>query len=998
MNMYIKKSPLIKLLFLFVLITHTFYLSAADGLLWGEKNIRVVKTQWFDIIYPPDSQKSAALLFENADRIYYEIAEFFGTEPKVRIPVVLTPNTEMYNAYYSSAYYNRIVLYDTSISSEVDVFSNPLLSTFRHELTHAYTFNLKSDYLLAFDRIFGDAANGSPVSITSGWAEGATMTSEASLGEGRLNNEYSRHMVKQAKLEGKFPSYADVQGASDVYPYGSFYYFNGAFDQWLQAKYGMEKYTRFWSRCINMESGTAGGAFKKVYGIKLKNAWKQFSEEYEVPVLSANPLLQEGLSFKPADFFSGSKSEYSALNVSGGVYKSLTASKEGIAFLEGKSSNVWYVKKSDFEKGNPKPYRLFSHRNIDSISLSEDGRYMAVSYTDTSKPNYQLKIKIYDLEKHRFITVDGGGLKEGIISSMNGEYYLVSQKFRSQDKWIDIKKIEGNTVTDYFTYPVKKGNPVFFTPAGNGRFAFIKNSALTYSVCLFDYSGQEKDIVEEYTDSSYGRLVMRDLFYDEESEKILFSWTEPGTMPRLGFLNLKTGLLELDKNDMSGGIFNPVVAGNRIVYAGHFFRQNRLFSIEIPNVESTQGTGNGTSIPKEEYVVLSDDPEIILKDSEAYKPQNYMKRGILLPASSAVSRSFNPDITSDGYSSYEKDVGLPFGVSYMTSNPWGSNVLLATAGYSPFTNSLGVEFDFSGGSDTNLLAWSLMTGCEFDLKGYKQALLGGQVSVTYPLWKFSSLRFSNQASFIEGKSNSVDVAEQRSQVLFNRGSEEDHTFMASDVTSVAFSTIHASGTGTFEYSGFSVKMDGSLLYHQNLEDTPEYADPLKEGFGANLSAALTVCIPKLIPVQCRDFYVYNLPATLGATIYPNNSIFMSGAAKVYLFGADFQKAVPGITCIFVNRLYLTAGYNCTVAYDKTSTGKGIQLQNTVTHMEKLFQGDYPVAQSVSLDFHMVLTPNVGTLANSSFGFDISVGLSYEFSPFPGKEPEFKPTVGVSGNF
>ena len=194
---------------------------SADGIMWGQKDIRVISTKWFDIIYTPESSESAVLLYENADRIYYEIAELYGREPQERMPVVLSSQTEQFNAYFSTGYYNHIVLYDTSVTEDLAVFTNDLLSTFRHELTHAYTYNLKNKFWSVIGDIFGEAVNPAGLFVTSGLAEGATVTSESSYGEGRLNDEYALHIVKQAKLEGKFPFYSDVQGTSDKYPHCS---------------------------------------------------------------------------------------------------------------------------------------------------------------------------------------------------------------------------------------------------------------------------------------------------------------------------------------------------------------------------------------------------------------------------------------------------------------------------------------------------------------------------------------------------------------------------------------------------------------------------------------------------------------------------------------------------------------------------------------------------------------------------------------------------------
>ena len=112
---------------------------ARSGMFWGEKNLLVAKTRWFDIIYPERCEASAAILFEKADGVYEEVTAQYGLTPAFRMPVVITPAVEQFNAFWTAVPYNHIALYDTGLSgsSELAVFSETLLSTFRHELTHA---------------------------------------------------------------------------------------------------------------------------------------------------------------------------------------------------------------------------------------------------------------------------------------------------------------------------------------------------------------------------------------------------------------------------------------------------------------------------------------------------------------------------------------------------------------------------------------------------------------------------------------------------------------------------------------------------------------------------------------------------------------------------------------------------------------------------------------------------------------------------------------------
>ena len=122
-------------------------LFAYSGMLSGEKNLLVTKTKWFDIIYPKRCELSAGILYEKADSVYDEVTAQYGLTPSFRMPVVITPAVDQFNAFWTAVPYNHIAIYDTGVSgsNELAVFSETLLSTFRHELTHAVTYNMKDD-------------------------------------------------------------------------------------------------------------------------------------------------------------------------------------------------------------------------------------------------------------------------------------------------------------------------------------------------------------------------------------------------------------------------------------------------------------------------------------------------------------------------------------------------------------------------------------------------------------------------------------------------------------------------------------------------------------------------------------------------------------------------------------------------------------------------------------------------------------------------------------
>ena len=101
-----------KKLFVFFLLNLAFCSAFCfDGVLSGTKGeLHVVKTKYFDIIFPEECSETAEKIAGVADDYYREIASKLGYEPYQRFPVTITKQVEYVNAYFSMAPYNHIVI------------------------------------------------------------------------------------------------------------------------------------------------------------------------------------------------------------------------------------------------------------------------------------------------------------------------------------------------------------------------------------------------------------------------------------------------------------------------------------------------------------------------------------------------------------------------------------------------------------------------------------------------------------------------------------------------------------------------------------------------------------------------------------------------------------------------------------------------------------------------------------------------------------------------
>ena len=926
-----KKSAFILCLLLFLSLP----LSAHEGSMAGSGKLRVSQTKYFDIIYSSKNLEAAQIIYENADAIFEELCAAYDMEPYFRIPVVITSTVEQFNAYYADAPFNRIVLYDTAQIEDLSVFSQTILSTFTHELTHAVTYNHKNKVFRVLAKLFGDAFSAYYLSVTSGMAEGATVSYESSNGEGRLNDAYALQMVRQAKIEDKFPSYSDVKGASDAYPRGAFYYFNGAFAEYLQKTYGMQKYADFWYRCINGKNLTAAGAFKKAYGIKLDQAWKQFETSFEVPKVAAAEPVAGGIA---RDFFDDAGDELSIKNRSGSRYSNLCVSKTGIAFIDDSCETVYFY-------SNGKIKRLFAFDYIDTISLSSDGRFLAVGYYTQASPTIKHCARIYDLQYKKWIDVKGTNYAGPSVIYTGDNYYFVAQSYENQKYFVCVKTISvdgsrakvstENLVQHYFD---PEQVPQSFTDLGNGTFAFILKSGLEYSVCVSDVTLSQ---LKEYK-APVERMKIKDLSAaysgSEDSQRLVFSWATKETLPRLGYLDLSEDSFEfaLSQENISGGIYTPVEYNGHVYYTAQFYKETRLLELVNParGVEVQQGAGlQQPEVPVQALQVDLQPQELPYKK---FNPFGYTFEGLLVPIGGLNSST--PTL----------------GFTYLTSMPWYSNLVTLSGGYD-FSKKAGIfDLSYQSGTDTSLFQYYLYSSFAVDNNGFKYFTGSGTVGTSFDFGRISLISLSVQADAKYGRIIGDSM----------------NTFLSTlQFASVGYSNVIKTGPGTYEKAGITF-ITG--VAHSNETQKKPVTEKIDDVY--DVEFGLSVYVPKLIPLTCVDNFTYNLPAKIKTSFFSLSSSSMRLAkvnAEAVLFGYDIQKAIPGITAIYANDVIVTLGY--TGGFDYLTTkdfDTDWHFLKTPEYLKLIKDGTIEYKDYFTVKLSVGLTPNIGSFANPQARFNL----------------------------
>lgn len=925
-----------KIILIFSSILLSMNVFAHTGIMSGQKDLRISKTKYFDIIYAKGSEYSASLLFNNADTVYEELAQKLNLKHKFRLPVVVSTAQDDFNAYFSCGPFNHIVMFDTVCGENIAVHTDEFLMTFRHELTHAITYNLRNTFWYGLDKVLGDVYNPALLTITTAWAEGATVSIESENGEGRVNDPYATHMVRQAKAEENFPKYATVQGAKDVYPFTTeSYMMGGMFNSWLQQEYGMEKYAEFWYRCVNLKNLTYIGAFKKVYGISIKKAWNRFKDSVELPEEIVNPEKSDVVE----TFKYGKKLS---------VYKAFSSWEKGFVWYDMYSASVNYF-------DGTKKSSLHKMPGIQSLSFSKDGRFIAEVYSSQNKMVPKNKIRIFDVNSRTFYFVPEESLRDGAIFIMKGEYFLAAVKTESQFSTIKIYKLKinnKNRIFDSELYYEEKFDPSrqIFSLEGtlDGKLFYILKDKMIFKICCLDleankteafFSGEKNFVIRG--------LNVKTSLENPKEKSVAFSYAETNDFPGLGFFDVENEKFCLWKTAISGGIYNPVLFGeNNLMFAANYYDGFKIFSLK--------GEKNDCEECLAEKEVLSDkfndgsaEQKVfgleIIPSSKKFSSIGYNFTG---PHGTIVPVGIDGWYSPVALNAVETQIPL-LGATYVSSTPWTNPIWYVTGGYDVKNKREGVSIYFNGGSLTSAFSYTALAHVGFDGEGFKQ---------TYEnLSAGSKIFFSGVNYFYASESGSF---------IYDR----DYTFVTNTFTA-GLGNIYRSGFGYYDYSGiqFNAMLETDFY---SLNDRDKFRDFY------NLSFDLVLKNASILPVS------------LEGMLFPGESYLAAALAKVVLFNAEIQGAADWFPVVYFNRFSLSTSYlaKCMQRLDSWAVKDC---------WENLTGGEKSYKDELALTADFFVTPNLGGLTR----FQIGVSNSVIFRFFPEEDQKyFQYSLGLKTDF
>lgn len=843
-----------------ILLLSVLVSSLSASIMGGRvSDVRVAETEHFDIIYDDVCIETASLIFDNCEEIYSSLVSFFGTDPKIHIPVVITSRYRRLNASYSNYPSNRIIMFDTV--ADIGTLTNnrqTILYIFRHELTHAFEYNIRGPLLDALSKMFGDC-----VSMESAFymylslAEGGAVLSESYDGYGRLNSSYAMQIVRQAKLEGLFPNWVEISGSRDTYPSGSLpYLFSAAFLEYLSITYGHDTVAAIYRDFANPKLWPSPAlVIRDHIGKDVDKAWLDFYEWVRIP---SSVIESPTLEVLPEN------GRYSALRLSsdGSIYV-YDASKQSVLKITPDRS----VRTSVLD---------LPTENI-SLDISSDAKRLIIPFvTDVDS-----SVRVYDISSdsakllHSFRS-DYRIPRDGAFVTLDGVEYVLIFAYSGQNVYLDLYTSDGFTEVPgksiWLGFDVHAGGFVRF---GENKVAFILNHEAKNNIAVLDLSDMSIKLLDnpqnlEIISLSRGRTP--------DGDVLCFSWypddAKAANMGRYGEISESDGTyyMRLSDADVLGGICDPVRADDKVFFSAHMFEKDKMKVLDEKSLLVSDSVPVNP-VPMTETQRPS--AAALAKASGNYRPLRYFTDGTLIP--------FAP---SGFVVNGEQLLGL--GLTWVTVDPTQSFSHVLTAGYG-FGNVLG-SYSFTFNSDTPV---SVSFGLAYGTGK-------GRSTITLPkglmLLSFGS---SVSHSFrLRDPNEVINVGDDYTCLTLLIPSTGDYAVRHDNTLYAQYDRKRKVGLGPYQYFRYTARAYSNMFF---------------PGLYAS------VFVPSLLWWRCDGPHVTNLPFRLSADAHFEggyDNISLTGEASVLLYGLEIQRAIQFLG-LHVQRFILEASY---AANYQTKTG------------------------------------------------------------------------------
>ncbi|MDE5899015.1 MAG: hypothetical protein K2H09_07125 [Treponemataceae bacterium] len=924
--------------------------------------VSVLKTQYFDICFPKKSADTAAFLAEHCDQLYERACFELAAEQKFRMPVVISPDSDVFSVEYSASPYNRIVIYGGLPDADSASSRSILLDSFFMEAARAVASSIRSPFWQVVSRIFG-ADSLQPAALLNmpySFVEGAVQTASSGRdGSPRfLNDAAAMQLLSQARADNAFPRWIDAAGSRDTYPGKRLAAAAGAaFASYLQQRWGMEAYLSFWKESgkVHFFKLTAG-IFKKVYGLPIAEVWKDF--ENSIPLYECEDA---GTALFPND----AESRFRFVN----------AGKNGIVWYD---ESLHEVAQGTFQPdGSVRRRRLFTATDITSLSLSPDGTKLAVSYR-AEKMNRALfadRTKIYDIERRAFFNGAYSLRCAALMELPGGAAAVVGVKNNGGRAQLAVHRLEKNSAA-LCTFDLPGGMiPESIAAAGTGAFLCAlrygsQNFLATMRVAAADAGSSaaapggtlaEQAAPMEISAASVSEIPVRIadckfcLLPDSGAEggaqpAVCFTFIplEPGRPSAAGYAALGAegipARLFLQDSCWNGGVAEGALYGRTLYFSARHTKSFQLRAMPFQQDEfreeaalpisaellagrpaaEPEGSADGAEQPELEGATPppaeSAEQNGSAADSSApssvrrarYNPLPYMFRGTWLPMIPISSLSF------DGY-----QLAPGLGLTYITQMDPLENVTGALSFCTGFADpaahyqKIQDNFNLSAYVNTSFFpvdifagaSWMFEKNGEYTLQVLCGAKWNAPLGMTchrlsfaaQQLWQCTTAYTDNESGVTTELDGWPSVQDAFNTLSYSLGG--------------SYSSYRRCGISSYEQLGWEAGLSLVAVYDFEKMDAPDFQTAVSNPTQLTITANIGFKIPHLIPVSGVGDWVICLPLTVYSSWNETNGTTSDSFAEVLLAGYEIQRGIPGVNLYF-QRCGIKFGYDLRLQYDE----------------------------------------------------------------------------------
>ena len=971
------------------------------------RTVYVVSTQYFDFLFPLENEQTVKLLAEQADSIYLNAKETFNCNSDFRIIVVVSPDSDTLSVKYTASPYNRIVVFDAVGRLETSSYSRGLIDLFAHEVGRAVSQSVRSEAMEFVSKYFmGDSFQ--PIGLLHvpySFLEGAVYAQDEESISGILYDNWNLELLMQAKLENKFPSLLQVSGSYDIHPVNTIDYIAAAaFYAYIQQKWGIEKFGEYWQECgklnlFKMETGI----FRLVYGEELSKVWQDFIDAIPLPQNIADFESDEDTAltykFLTTDYDSN--------------YKFIVSTNYGL---------VWYdelkeeVDISGFYDYQSIKQLLFLANNITNLTVSPDGRFLAVSHVQGGirEKFEQDLVRIYDLKERKFLS-EKYDMRDGSIVRLEDGRFAVAGNY-VEDGYSCLRIYESPALNKLIGFEQSQPDliyersfpsdttPYSLVPLGKNYFACLVSRSNEWYIMVSDivaespHSGLNDE--DFYTISTGGSdnsfpevLKIRNLRYADYVEVsgkksdrdksfcLLYDFVlqnEPSFV--------RTGWLFFDKDsiplrslvagcDYYGGMSSGAMFNCKLYYSSQKFDYSELKYVSLNDIPLEEVKINYSTelfaVPETEAAVPETEaavPELV-EGGEAtftrYSPWKYMRKGSF--------SFFMPvrDITLEEGVKTEPGLGVIFETQ---SDPFTNNELLISAakGFVPLDFEQIFNADKKTRDELNAQKIELSKDAAF-------AVYFKNTSTPADIIASGMFKFNESGEYTLSAFSDILFSLPLAMTFRRLSFDVSLSFTASttywDITQTELFP-NLSGWPSLENSYRQWQANIGLQY----SNIHQYGiSPLKKvgiAAGTKLTSSWdwaswnpyqinagiygTGEIPFLMPVQNYKNCILCLPTTVHAELFYTNGKAVDAYAQVLAFGMEIQN---GFWRLYFPRAALYAGYDIALEYD-TATVRLPDLR----HLERFYDvfAHCTLNDSVYLKLDFGLSPVIGKFSKVQF--------------------------------